>query len=328
MSDADEVLERLGGAQSAGDQIDVLRCAWGASGLVELSVTECEYILQKLGKASTRTEQREVLKRSVEERLIVSAFDVAISPLIMSQPSLRHLLKIMTSTVAINATAKSLAVALDTLEAGCFLSAAQATSLLSVTDLTDSSNSSRVNEWWHVVCARVLDKWNLREEEHTQVACYYGWDGAFLLQLLRQVTFVSDDGALASAAAMPSAELQGRVLAEQSAAEQGNPPKFSRQLQNRVLAYMGKADHFLYSHSRNVRLYASQLIAGNLGSGSSDVCAVCLDPTQNGTALWTCRRCSNHLHSSCHRGWARKRCEHDDEEEVPCPYCRSVDNPT
>ena len=134
---------------------------------------------------------------------------------------------------------------------------------------------------------------------------------------------------------MPAAELQCRIIAEQSADHRDKPPEMSRQLQNRVLALMGKADHFLYSHSRTVRMYAAQLIAANLGSGSSDTCAICLDECQNGCALWACKQCGNRLHSSCYHDYARKRCKHevsDDETEgkgksSPCPYCRYTENP-
>ena len=99
------------------------------------------------------------------------------------------------------------------------------------------------------------------------------------------------------------------MLAEQSAAEQGNPPLMSRELQNRVLVHMGKADHFEYALSWRVSAYAAQIIARNLCSGSSDACAICLDPCQNGTQLWDCKRCGNKLHSTCYSGWARKRTE-------------------
>lgn len=332
MSDAEEVLARLAAAESAGDQMDIIRTAWGSAGLVELSMAESEEVLTKLGKACSRTEQLAVLTRCSEERLLVCAFDVAVSPLIMTQPTVRHLVKIMRGGVRNGTTAKRLSLALDSLETGCFLSAAQATTLMADAHVDERQS----NEWWHVVCARVLDKWNLRDEEHTQVACYYGWDAAFLSRLLRQVEFIrTDGGEPVSAASMPAAELQCRIIAEQSADHRDKPPEMSRQLQNRVLALMGKADHFLYSHSRTVRMYAAQLIAANLGSGSSDTCAICLDECQNGCALWACKQCGNRLHSSCYHDYARKRCKHevsDDETEgkgksSPCPYCRYTENP-
>jgi len=326
MSNPEEVLAALAEAESAGDQLDLIRKAWGSAGIVELSMDEAAAILKRLGEACSRSEQLAVLTRGSEERLLSCAFDVAVGPLIMSQPQLRLLLKLVHHGVASHTHPRTVARALDALETGCFMSAAQATQLMSAATAAEPASGSRINEWWHVVCARVLDKWNLKEAEHSQIACYYGWDCAYLSRVLRHVSFVSDGGQTCSAASLTAAELQARVLGEQSAAEQGNPPEMSRQLQNRVLSHMGKADHLSYSHSSCVRSYAAQLIARNLCSGSSDTCAICLDPCQNGCALWTCKRCQNHLHSTCHREWAKKKTEDDADEEVPCPYCRSTEN--
>ena len=47
MSDAEEVLARLAAAESAGDQMDIIRTAWGSSGLVELYMAESEEVLTK-----------------------------------------------------------------------------------------------------------------------------------------------------------------------------------------------------------------------------------------------------------------------------------------
>jgi len=261
MSDPAEILERLSLADSAGDQIDVLRSALGPCGMVELAFDEADAILRKLGTAASRTMQLAILTRSCEERQLTCAFDVAVSPLIMAQSHLRVLMKLASRAWF----PAELARALDQLELGCFLSAAQATQLVgSVPAAQDGTASARGQTFWHVVCSRVLDKWNLREDEHSQVACYYGWDAAYLSRVLRHVRFVTEDGADAVAAALPAAELQRRVLGEQSASEQGSPPELSRELQNRVLAHMGKADHTLYAHSQLVPSYAAQLIARNL----------------------------------------------------------------
>lgn len=113
MSDHEEVLARLAAAESAGDQMDIIRTAWGSAGLVELSMAESEEVLTKLGKACSRTEQLAVLTRCSEERLLVCAFDVAVSPLIMTQPTVRHLVKIMRGGVRDGTTAKRLSLALD-----------------------------------------------------------------------------------------------------------------------------------------------------------------------------------------------------------------------
>ena len=47
MSDAEEVLARLAAAESAGDQMDIIRTAWGSAGLAELSMAESEEVLTK-----------------------------------------------------------------------------------------------------------------------------------------------------------------------------------------------------------------------------------------------------------------------------------------
>lgn len=318
MSDPEEVLQRLAAAESVGDQVDVLRSAWGSAGLVELSVQEADEILRKMAAATTRAEQLNVMQRCTDEYRLKCAFDVAVSPLMMSQPQLRLLFKIAQVGSAQTVDLKRIARALDELETGSFMSAAQAMQLMQAACVPDRDKF----RWWHVVCARVLDKWNLTEEDHSQVACYYGWDSAYLTRILRQVRFITDSGKPEVAATLSTAELQGRVLGEQSAAEQGSPPILSRELQNRVLAHMGKADHVEYAHSQRVPIYAATLIGRNLCSGASNACAICLDPCQNGCALWRCKRCSNELHASCYRDWAKKRKASDGDEVVPCPYCR------
>lgn len=234
---------------------------------------------------------------------------------------------------------------LDQLEERCFISAAQASTILSAVPFSSSKDSrlnggsSRRFEYYHVVCARVLDRWNLNETDHTEVACYYGWSPSYLVRLFRQAMEAD------AAHTAPAALVQTRVLEEQSADQQGSPPLYSRLLQNRVLAHMGRADHGEYARSWAVRDYASRIIARNLSAGASgqvaEDCAVCLEPCHDGTPLWTCLKCRNKLHASCRRGWEqkRKRVASDDDDEqddettehnsddgrgVPCPYCRSV----
>ena len=302
---------------------------------------------------------------------------VQLAPLTMVQGQHRQLEKLCTRAVIRHADLRCVAAAFDELETGCFLSAAQATRLLEAANAASTASSSadlNSNELSHIICSRVLDKWNLNEAEHSQVACYYGWDAAYLQRMLRKVSFIAVDGsgAAEAAAALPAIELQGRVLAEQSEQEQGNPPIISRELQNRVLAHMGKADHkayalaepdmhpmhvctctcassracrvhgmHRYSHSSHLPSLAAQLIAKNLCAGTSadgdvDVCACCLESCHSGGALWTCKRCGNSLHATCHHVWARKCAARDGDEDdehdegyryVTCPYCRAKSAP-
>jgi hypothetical protein len=157
------------------------------------------------------------------------------------------------------------------------------------------------------------------------VACYYGWDAAYLTRMLKQVVELRQRDAADNGTELDSdAELRdpGSI-----------PPGL---LQNRVLAHMGKGGHATYSRCERVCDFAARIIARNLQAGSSDVCAICLDPCQNGTLLWTCSTCQNHLHGSCFRDWCRRRRRGADAEppiaqpdhggggqQAPCPYCRA-----
>ena len=234
------------------------------------------------------------------------------------------------------------------MEERCFLSAAQASQLLrAIAALLDPSkprDAELSREYVHVVCSRVLDRWNLTEADHTEVCCYYGWDAPYVVQLLKQAMAAAPDGEARGASA---AAVQARVLEEQSRGAVDAPPLYSRLLQNRVLAHMGRADHAVYAHSWNVRSFAATVVARNLAAGASggepDACAaVCLEPVHAGTALWTCAVCKNVLHAECRREWERTRRKRrrrdgdgdgargggeedsDDGFGVPCPYCRAV----
>lgn len=225
------------------------------------------------------------------------------------------------------------------------MSAAQAARLIELASVEDRKAIGLA----HVVCSRVLDKWNMTEAEHSQVACYYGWTPAFLLRLLHKTSFIANEGeGSGTALTLSTLEIQTRVLEEQSAHEQGSPPLISRELQNRVLAHMGKSDHQIYAHSSQLAGFAAQLIASNLCAGTSEdveTCAVCLEACHLGCARWTCKRCSHSLHWACHRDWSVKCASADDDddddavedesevldgstlEKATCPYCRAKATP-
>ena len=95
MSDAEGVLSRLAEASSVGDQVEILRSAWGSAGLVELSVDEADGVLARLAAATNREAQLRVLEHCCDERRAVCAFDVAIGPLVMAQPQHREISKLV-----------------------------------------------------------------------------------------------------------------------------------------------------------------------------------------------------------------------------------------
>jgi hypothetical protein len=193
-------------------------------------------------------------------------------------------------------------------------SCAQATRILD--GLTDHDS-------WHVVCARVLDRWNLNEAEHSIVACYYAWEPSYVVTLLRQVVerHLAEQRRATDSACVAAVEAGERAEAMMAVADDAMDDPQSLPvcaLQNRLLSHMGKGGDESRSLALLVREYAARLIAKNLDAGSSDVCAVCLDECANGAQLWTCATCGNRLHRSCHRDWCRRQ-----GGNAPCPYCRS-----
>ena len=41
-----------------------------------------------------------------------------------------------------------------------------------MSELEPRIRTGKAFEYWHVVCARVVDKWRLNERDHTQIFCY------------------------------------------------------------------------------------------------------------------------------------------------------------
>jgi hypothetical protein len=283
MSDSEELLDLLATATSASDQLKFIQTAYGSSGLVELSLQEADEILKKLGEGKSRKDQVTALATSRDERLVSCLMDVAMAPLTMTPSMLRHLERVIGTASVKSVSPAKIAHLLDQLEEQCFLSAAQATTLLRATQHRDDEKKRRF-EYCHVICSRVIDRWNLTQDEHTEVSCYYGWSPAYLITLVQQAVgarpaeLIEEQGADApqekpeakpeegkpegkpegkeSSAkerkhereeagqppegmcwdARSAVELQNRVLGEQSATEQGNPPTMSRKLQNRILS--------------------------------------------------------------------------------------------
>ena len=304
----------LATAPSRGDQIDALQRFWFADPRLrllqtaEVAMAEAETILAQLAKVKTAPAQREILKRARRERLAVAAFDVAVAELVMSGPSVRLLEKVVGR---VGTGSDAVASALDALEEGCFLSSAQASKILAAAGHLPEATRHDV---WHVVCARVLDRWNLDERDHSVVACYYGWDGPYVVRLLREVVERrrQDEGA-----PLPDGDESW------DAYELRHPETIEpRWLQNRVLAHMGRGGDEARSRSAGVRRIATQLVAKTLHAGSSEVCAVCLEDCENGTQLWTCTACHKRLHSTCWKGWCRQQANAN-AERATCPYCRA-----
>ena len=216
----------------------------------------------------------------------------------------------------------------DQMEEGCFISAAQALEVMKEVQQVGRRDEFK---WWHVVCSRVIDKWNLSEERHTQVACYY-----VRTPDLEPKTRISPFRCSLIPRSPPLCG-QGCTRATMVRALRGVPLDVPEEIQNRALSQVGRGDHTEYSHSKRVAEFAAVLIARNLRSSTSgseeDVCAVCLDTWADGSALWTCSTCRNCLHARCARAWvlkvearARSNDDEDDEDEAVealCPYCRA-----
>lgn len=189
--------------------------------------------VRSLRDQSSKVAQLDVLRCADTERHTIAALDAAVAPIIMQPPALRLVVKTVKKMVETDHRQPSLiASSLDSLEEGCFLSAAQAVDIMRV--LENCVEVEKRHEFWHIVIARVVDKWRLSEREHTQVFCYYGWEPSYAAQLVR-------DTPLESAIA----------------------------LQNKVLSHMGRADHVEFARSQRLTEFASRLIAANLAAGSS-----------------------------------------------------------
>jgi len=308
MSSPEVILSALSASKSRQEQIGVLRDSWLS--LTKLQVSQrqealCEEaasVLEQLERCSSKEAQLRVLKIAITERSTISALDVAVAPVLMPPNVLQVVKSGIVKACVQNLSSHAAGDLLDGLEEGCFMSAAQAAEVMRGVQSVGRSDEFK---WWHVVCARVIDKWNLSEEHHTQVACYYGCTRASMVRLLREVSL--------------------------------DEPEM---LQNRALSQVGRGDHTDYARSQRVSEFAAILIARNLRAGSSgagaeeDTCAVCLETCADGSALWTCGTCANRLHAKCARAWVLKvkaRAQEydndddddDDESEAACPYCRA-----
>ena len=158
MANATAILAALGTCSSRAEQIDVLAQAWPRSNLLPADAKD---LLVRLSQASSKKGQLQTLTMVDAERRTIMALDVAVTPILMQSPALRLVKK----TVKKANTPNEVAYILDGLEEGCWLSAAQATELMGA--LTHIPAEKQF-EYWHVVCSRVVDKWRLTEEEHTQ----------------------------------------------------------------------------------------------------------------------------------------------------------------
>jgi len=231
MTEASAVIEALQASENRQEQLLVLQQSWRCAEAAPMTLPEAEVLLSKLAKLTTLREQHELLQLADGERRAVAALEVAVAPVMMMPPVLRSLLKAIqrhsgTSGFDCGTWAPALAHSFDELERGCFISASQAAELMAAVLATDPKPLSA---YWHVVCSRVVDKWNLNEREHSQVCCYYGWDAPYALRIVGDTP------------------LDDKIT-----------------LQNKVLSHMGRADHTTYSHSRKLPAFAAQIIADNL----------------------------------------------------------------
>ena len=97
----------------------------------------------------------------------------------MQPPALRLVMKVVKQAWS----SAQVSQCLDQLEEGCFLSASQAAEIMSYATAHAPAPDREKIKFWHVVCSRVVDKWHLTEAEHTQIWCYYGWDGEYAMQV-------------------------------------------------------------------------------------------------------------------------------------------------
>ena len=308
MSSAEVLLSALSASDSRQDQMSVLTDNWMKLAPLQLSqdhdalCEEAEEVLAQLERCNSKPAQLRVLELTITERTVIAALDVAVAPILMPPNVLQLVKNGIVKACVNNRSFHEAGMFLDALEEGSFMSAAQAAEVMRGVQSVGRSDGYK---WWHVVCSRVIDKWNLSEKHHTQVACYYGCTRASMVLLLRDVALDQPD-----------------------------------ELQNRALSQVGRGDHTEYARSQRVAEFAAILIARNLRSGKSgdgsddDMCAVCLETCADGSALWTCGTCANRLHAKCARAWvvkveaqARELDDDDDDDdearEATCPYCRA-----
>ena len=203
---------------------------------------EAEEVLAQLERCNSKPAQLRVLELTITERTVIAALDVAVAPILMPPNVLQLVKNGIVKACVNNRSFHEAGMFLDALEEGSFMSAAQAAEVMRGVQSVGRSDGYK---WWHVV-SRVIDKWNLSEKHHTQVACYYGCTRASMVLLLRDVALDQPD-----------------------------------ELQNRALSQVGRGDHTEYARSQRVAEFAAILIARNLRSGKSgdgsddDTCAVC-----------------------------------------------------
>ena len=94
----------------------------------------------------------------------------------MSEAHLRHLNTAITRNFA-RLTPKALADMFDELGDRSFISAAQAADLLATIREQDSDYYGPNSDYYHVICHRILDRWNTDAGAHGIGDCYHGWHG-------------------------------------------------------------------------------------------------------------------------------------------------------
>eukprot|EP00966_Prymnesium_polylepis_P092963 2151924-Prymnesium_polylepis.1 len=81
-----DILSALGFAECKDEQLTVLQQSWLTADTAAMSLSEATEILGRLGKATSLEGQLEVLKVTDNERRVVAALDNAVAPLFMQRP--------------------------------------------------------------------------------------------------------------------------------------------------------------------------------------------------------------------------------------------------
>ena len=94
----------------------------------------------------------------------------------MSEPHMRHLKNAIARNFS-SFSPEALAGMFDDLGDRGFISCAQAADLLAVIQSQDDVVHELHSNYWHVICHRILDRWNTTIDAHGLGACYHGWSG-------------------------------------------------------------------------------------------------------------------------------------------------------
>ena len=124
------------------------------------------------GKAPPQGESRERRAQGLKP-VLDAAFP---ADAYMSEAHLRHFNNAITRNFA-RLTPKALADMFDDLDDRSFISAAQAADLLATITACSAFDHREHFGYYHVICHRILDRWNTTADAHGIGDCYHGWAG-------------------------------------------------------------------------------------------------------------------------------------------------------